>query len=133
MNKKNIYLYLTSTILLIFTTVSHARHGHSDGMMPHIDPASNADYYDNGTPDPAKVALGKSLFFDKLLSGNQNISCASCHHTLTDTGDGLSLPVGEGGLGLGITRDTGQVQMQFMNVCHAMHLLYLTLAPKNSA
>jgi cytochrome c peroxidase len=47
------------------------------------------------------------LFFDKVLSGNLNISCATCHHSLTGTGDGLALPVGEGGRGLGVTRDTG--------------------------
>ncbi|MGD8999864.1 MAG: cytochrome c peroxidase [Granulosicoccaceae bacterium] len=69
--------------------------------------ASDADYYDNGAPNAAKVELGRNLFFDKILSGNQNISCATCHHSLTDTGDGLSLPVGEGGRGLGVTRDTG--------------------------
>lgn len=68
----------------------------------------NADFYDNGMPAENKVKLGEFLFFDKILSGNQNISCATCHHTLTDTGDGLSLPVGEGGRGLGITRDTGE-------------------------
>lgn len=55
----------------------------------------------------AKISLGKFLFFDKILSGNQNISCATCHHGLTDTGDGLSLPIGEGGRGLGVIRDTG--------------------------
>ncbi len=56
---------------------------------------------------PAKVELGKLLFYDKILGGNQNMSCASCHHALTFLGDGLSLPVGEGGRGLGIARDTG--------------------------
>ncbi len=71
------------------------------------EPADNGDFYDNGSPDPDKVALGQQLFFDKILSGNLNISCATCHHALTDTGDGLSLPVGEGGRGLGATRDTG--------------------------
>ena len=70
-------------------------------------PVTDADYYDNGVPDAAKVALGKQLFFDKILSGNLNISCATCHHSFTGTGDGLSLPVGEGGRGLGVTRDTG--------------------------
>ncbi len=68
---------------------------------------SDIDYYDNGMPNEKRVTLGKFLFFDKILSGSQNISCASCHHSLTDTGDGLSLPVGEGGQGLGINRDTG--------------------------
>jgi cytochrome c peroxidase len=71
-------------------------------------PVRDEDFYDNGTPPEAKVALGNFLFFDKELSGNRNISCATCHHSLTDTGDGLSLPVGEGGRGLGVTRDTGR-------------------------
>ena len=70
-------------------------------------PATNADYYDNGASDPAKVALGAQLFFDKVLSGNFNISCATCHHPFTGTSDGLALPVGEGARGLGVTRDTG--------------------------
>ena len=68
---------------------------------------NDADYYENGTPGEDKVLLGELLFWDKILSGNGNISCASCHHSLTDTGDGLSLPVGEGGNGLGMARDTG--------------------------
>ena len=29
--------------------------------------------------DPAKAALGRSLFFDKRLSGDGTLSCASCH------------------------------------------------------
>ena len=69
--------------------------------------ATDADFVDDGTPDPAKFLLGQMLFFDKIISGNRNISCATCHHAMADTGDGLSLPVGEGGLGLGVTRDTG--------------------------
>lgn len=62
------------------------------------------DFYQRNA---AKEALGKFLMFDKILSGNQNISCATCHHPLTGTGDGLSLPVGEGGTGLGVARNTG--------------------------
>ncbi len=58
-------------------------------------------------PSSAKVELGKVLFYDKIISGNGNISCATCHHPLTSTGDGLALSVGEGGKGLGVTRDTG--------------------------
>lgn len=77
------------------------------GGFPHTGPVMDADYYDDGVPSPAKVELGKKLFFDKILSGNLNISCATCHHPMAGTGDGLSLPVGEGGHGLGVTRDTG--------------------------
>ncbi|HBC56109.1 MAG TPA: hypothetical protein DCZ03_03005, partial [Gammaproteobacteria bacterium] len=65
------------------------------------------DSADEPTHSDAQVELGRFLFFDKILSGNQNISCASCHHPLVGTGDGLSLSIGEGGRGLGMTRDTG--------------------------
>lgn len=54
--------------------------------------------------DTAKVALGEALFFDKILSGNQNISCATCHSPLAFTGDALSVSIGQGGVGLGTTR-----------------------------
>ncbi len=57
--------------------------------------------------DPATVALGQFLAFDKILSGNLNTSCLTCHHPMAWTGDGLSLPIGEGGEGLGVTRNTG--------------------------
>jgi cytochrome c peroxidase len=72
-----------------------------------IDPVTDADYRDGATPDAAKVELGRLLFFDKELSGERNISCATCHHPFAATSDGLSLPVGEGGMGISVTRDTG--------------------------
>ncbi len=40
--------------------------------------------------------LGKSLFADKILSGNKNISCMSCHQASLGTGDSLPLSLGEG-------------------------------------
>jgi cytochrome c peroxidase len=57
--------------------------------------------------DPALVALGRALFFDKVLSGNRDISCATCHHPSTALGDALSLAVGTGGTGLGTARTPG--------------------------
>jgi len=75
--------------------------------FPGPAPVKDTDYYDDGNPLPAKVELGKQLFFDKILSGNKNTSCATCHHPMAATGDGLSLPIGEGGHGLAMTRDTG--------------------------
>lgn len=70
-------------------------------------PISEADYYDNGAPTSAKVELGRVLFFDKLLSGNRNISCATCHHPQHGTSDALPLPFGEGPSGLGPKRQPG--------------------------
>ena len=57
--------------------------------------------------DPALVALGEALFFDKELSGNRDISCATCHHPLLHGGDGLALSIGTRGKGLGTARILG--------------------------
>jgi len=57
--------------------------------------------------DPALVDLGRSLFFDKGLSGNRDVACASCHSPLTHTADGLSLAIGTGALGVGPARTLG--------------------------
>ena len=67
-------------------------------------PLSEADFIDF---DPVQAALGQLLFYDKILSGNRNISCATCHHPTFGTSDGLSLGIGEGGAGLGPKRTTG--------------------------
>ncbi len=58
--------------------------------------------------DPALVELGGALFFDRELSGNRNMSCATCHHPLFASGDGLSLSIGQDGVGLGPERIPGE-------------------------
>ena len=70
-------------------------------------PAALIDADFHAPADEAKVELGRQLFFDKILSGSFNISCATCHHPFAGTGDGLSLSVGEGARGTGVMRDTG--------------------------
>jgi cytochrome c peroxidase len=55
----------------------------------------------------ALVTLGRALFFDKVLSGNKDISCASCHEPKAALGDGLSLAVGTGATGSGTARLPG--------------------------
>ena len=48
--------------------------------------------------------LGRDLFFDPILSGDQNISCGTCHHPQFAMTDGRVLPIGAGGQGLGESR-----------------------------
>ena len=56
---------------------------------------------------PAQAKLGQLLFYDRILSGNRNIACSTCHHPSLGTSDGLSLGIGEGGTGLGPDRTAG--------------------------
>ena len=71
------------------------------------DPVLDADYHFEGSPSAEKVALGRLLFFDKILSGNKNISCATCHHPSLASADGVALGLGEGASGLGPERKHG--------------------------
>ena len=59
------------------------------------------------TPAAKKVELGRLLMHDKILSGNKDISCATCHHPELATGDELSLSIGTGGSGFGPDRLLG--------------------------
>ena len=54
--------------------------------------------------DASRIELGQLLFFDPILSGNKTVSCATCHHPKFNTADGLSLGIGDGGIGLGTDR-----------------------------
>ena len=58
---------------------------------------------------PALVQLGQALAFDKILSGNRDIACMTCHLPSFGTGDGRSLSMGQGGSGLGPARTNGVV------------------------
>ena len=49
--------------------------------------------------DPKKVALGRALFFDRIISGNKDMACATCHDPRFATGDCLPLSVGTKGSG----------------------------------
>jgi cytochrome c peroxidase len=58
---------------------------------------------DNPTT-PERVALGRLLFWDPVLSGQQDVACASCHHPDFGYSDGLDLSIGTSGAGLGPAR-----------------------------
>lgn len=53
---------------------------------------------------PARVALGKQLFFDTRLSGDNKMSCATCHQPDKAFGDGL--PLAKGASGKTLKRNT---------------------------
>ncbi|MHA6263581.1 cytochrome-c peroxidase [Arenibacterium sp. CAU 1754] len=54
--------------------------------------------------DIEQAKLGQLLFYDPVLSGNKAVSCATCHHPRFGTSDGVSLGLGDGGIGLGPQR-----------------------------
>lgn len=64
-------------------------------------PVTDALYAD---VDIDEARLGQLLFYDPILSGNRNTACVTCHHPKFGTSDGVSLSLGEGGIGMGPAR-----------------------------
>jgi cytochrome c peroxidase len=80
----------------------HLPQGFPEPKVPADNPMSDA-----------KVALGRLLFYDRRLSGNQTFSCASCHQQAFAFADALPRGVGS----------TGEVHprgsMALMNIAYA--------------
>lgn len=57
---------------------------------------------------PEKVELGRLLFFDPVLSGDNTISCATCHQPDLGLADGRPRGMGLGGVGSGPDRRGGK-------------------------
>ncbi len=92
---------ILSVLILVGGQSVHA----GDLKYPLPEPLSPDDFL---SFDDRQVRLGQLLFYDKILSGNKNISCGTCHHHKFGGGDGLSLGIGEGGSGLGTQRTAGE-------------------------
>ena len=45
--------------------------------------------------------LGRLLFWDPILSGAEDVACATCHHPDFAYADGRELSLGSGAVGLG--------------------------------
>ena len=58
----------------------------------------------NNPSSAAKIALGRALFWDPVLSGGKDVSCASCHHPASGYADAIDLSIGSNGQGLGTAR-----------------------------
>jgi cytochrome c peroxidase len=62
----------------------------------------------NNPATQEKTELGRLLYFDPVLSGDNTQSCATCHHPDLGFSDGRNLAMGKGGKGLGPERIGGQ-------------------------
>ena len=58
---------------------------------------------------PAKVELGRLLFWDPLLSGPQDVACATCHHPINGYAEDRDLSLGVTGTGRGRFRRDGHL------------------------
>ncbi len=91
--------------LLFFASVGRsqeARGLRNDLRFDALPAATRAPADNPGTPD--KVALGRLLFWDPILSGRQDVACATCHHPRFGYAENRDLSIGVDGIGLGASR-----------------------------
>ena len=85
------------------TAGAQGTHGQDDGPFVWPLPAWMAPppVPDDNPMTPAKVDLGRHLFYDARLSRDGTVACASCHEQASAFTDGRSLAVGvEGTVGI---------------------------------
>lgn len=71
-NSRNMLLTATAAVLLMiaFPFLVHAG---------HLEPFKSTPIPEKNPQTPEKIELGKQLFFDRRLSGDGTMSCATCH------------------------------------------------------
>ena len=75
--------------------------------IPDINNGGNNNNNPNvpdGNDNVALGELGRLLFYDPILSGGQDVACATCHHPEFGYADGRALSIGIEGRGLGPNR-----------------------------
>lgn len=98
---------LSCLTLCLLAVTSRAEESGSDkpsanlviSPLPKTAPAPK----DNPTT-PAKIALGRLLFFDPILSASKDVACATCHHPSLGWADGRATPLGVNANGIGMAR-----------------------------
>lgn len=86
-------------ILLLFPAAESQSQSQMFSALPRNvqAPADNPQSAD-------KIALGRLLFWDPILSGNKDVACASCHHPRDGYAENRDLSIGVNGVGFGRNR-----------------------------
>lgn len=85
------------------------RRGRGDGQSVGTQPVGGALPSTVRAPSTnptteARVALGRLLFWDPILSGSKDVACATCHHPDFGYAESRDLSIGVNGIGLGRAR-----------------------------
>lgn len=71
-----------------------------------------------------KARLGRQLFWDPILSGDQDIACATCHLPSHGYGDNRARSIGTGGTGRGPDRTQGTINQVPRNAQTVLNVVW---------
>lgn len=109
---KNITTSQLISVLITSTLLSSCggETGEGNNALQIFSPLADAVISPTDNPSSIeKNQLGQLLFWDPILSGNQDVACATCHHPDMGYADALPLSIGVGGHGLGENRMSGSL------------------------
>ena len=107
MMKRSVVLLglMPAFVLLVSATHSQGQRSDRFSTVPTISALPQSVNAPPDNPITAdKIALGKLLFWDPILSGNRDVACATCHHPLNAYADDRDLSIGVNGAGYGRKR-----------------------------
>jgi cytochrome c peroxidase len=93
---------LAAVLTLVVALLAGTRDVRTQAALSALPAAPDAPP-DNPTT-PEKVELGRLLFWDPVLSGDQDVACATCHHPRFGYAEDRDLSIGASGHGLGASR-----------------------------
>jgi cytochrome c peroxidase len=77
--------------ILLITFTAHLLIVPATASAGHLEPFKQTPVPQNNPQTPEKIELGKMLFFDRRLSGDGTMSCATCHIPELGFGDGQAI------------------------------------------
>jgi cytochrome c peroxidase len=90
-----------ASLFLLLTPVLESQ---GQGQFPFSALPQNVSAPADNPQTAEKIALGRLLFWDPILSGNRDVACASCHHPRTGYAEDRDLSIGVNGVGFGSRR-----------------------------
>jgi len=80
-------LIMLLMMVVMLTGLSGSWYVHAEGL----EPLPPLPIFPENPLTPEKVELGRKLFFDRRLSGDGTMTCATCHNPETGYSDGLDI------------------------------------------
>jgi cytochrome c peroxidase len=107
MTKQNVVLFGVTSVLVLLASATGSL-GQRNDLLSARPTISALPQSVKAPPDnqltAEKIALGKLLFWDPILSGNRDVACATCHHPSNAYAEGRDLSIGVNGVGYGRNR-----------------------------
>lgn len=94
---RRIALFIALLVVSVSFGIAQDKSTKPKGDGPLVPLPQTAPAPPDNPTTPEKVSLGKQLFFDPRLSGDNSMSCATCHLPDKAFGDGVALGKGHGG------------------------------------